>query len=253
MAYAHRIRMLVVHSDALAREGLCAIFARCPDLEVLSDAPHGSEAPPSPRRLVEMNVNVVVADYESGVELAEAIAHHAGRDAPCRVLVVDSVDREWEIRNALSRGVRGYILFGCALDELVNGVRAVHWGQRYLSTLVSQRLAESLSGAELTSREQEVLQLVVQGLSNKTIARRLGIAVGTVKSHLKGIFEKLHVESRTQATCVVERRGLLGQATKRGWSLPARTAAGFHGLASMPATQVAEQGGASASAEAPRG
>ena len=71
------------------------------------------------------------------------------------------------------------------------------------------RLAESLALEPLTGREEEVLELVVQGLCNKAIGKRLGIAVGTVKSHLKSAFDKLDVESRTQAVAAVERRGLL--------------------------------------------
>ena len=75
---------------------------------------------------------------------------------------------------------------------------------------MAQRLGDSLSGEALTSREEEVLRLVVDGLCNKSIARCLDISVGTVKSHLKGIFDKLNVKSRTQALCAAERRGLLG-------------------------------------------
>lgn len=123
------------------------------------------------------------------------------------------IDREWEIRRALEHGVRGYLLVGCALDELAVGVRAVHRGARHLSTEVAARLAESVALEPLTAREEQVLRLVAEGLCNKAIGRKLGIAVGTVKSHLKSAFDKLDVESRTQAVAAVERRGLLRQST----------------------------------------
>ena len=126
-----------------------------------------------------------------------------------KVVILAGIDREWEIRSALSRGVRGYLLVGCALDELADGVRAVHRGARHLSPRVAARLAESMSVEPLTAREEEVLRLVVEGMCNKAIGRRLGIAVGTVKSHLKSTFDKLDVQSRTQAVAAVERRGLL--------------------------------------------
>lgn len=124
-------------------------------------------------------------------------------------MIVTANDCEWEIRSALERGVSGYLLGGCPLSEIVVGVRAVRGGMRDFSPCVSQRLAESLSTEPVTSREEEVLRLVVDGLCNRVVGRNLGIAVGTVKSHLKAIFEKLQVETRTQAVLTVGRRGLL--------------------------------------------
>jgi DNA-binding NarL/FixJ family response regulator len=168
--------------------------------------------------------DVVVADYSQGVACA---AEYAGRGARCgspKVVVVAGIDREWEIRCALELGVRGYLLIGCSLEELAEGVRAVHRGARHLSAQVAARLAESMSLEALTSREEEVLRLVVEGLCNKAIGRQLGIAVGTVKSHLKSTFDKLNVESRTQAVAVVERRGLLRQSPE-----PARDGASSKG------------------------
>lgn len=88
-------------------------------------------------------------------------------------------------------------------------------GARALSRRIAQQLAESMTGSQLTSREMEILKLVVDGMGNKLIARRLGIAVGTVKSHMKSIFDKLDVESRTQAIAVSIRRGLLSEHTRQ--------------------------------------
>jgi DNA-binding NarL/FixJ family response regulator len=187
-----RIGIRVEHGDPVAHEGLSAALGRYPDLEVRDDH--------SP-------VDVAVTDYSRGVELA------ARAPAPSpKVLIVAGIDREWEIRSAMECGVRGYVLVGCALAELVAGVRAVYRGARYLSPQVAARLAESMCGQALTAREEEVMRLVVEGLGNKAIGRQLGIAEGTVKSHLKAAFEKLNVRSRTQAVAAVERRGLLRQA-----------------------------------------
>lgn len=209
MAHANRIRILVLYDDPFARAGLSTTFARYPDLEVVNADGDALLALPTPRQLAGDAVDVVVADYANGVELAALGSRQIWVGEQCRIMIVASIDREWEIRHAMANGVRGYVLFGCPLDELASGVRAVRWGQRHLSTKVAQRLAESLSGETLTCREEEVLRLVVEGMGNKAIARRLNIAVGTVKSHLKGIFDKLNVESRTQAICATERRGLL--------------------------------------------
>ncbi len=209
MSSTDRIRVLVVHSDAVSRAGLAATFRRCPEFDTVNaddDSQDEHFMHQSPARWL---ADVVVADYEHGIELAARIARYPASAASCKVMIVASANREWEIRHALEGGVRGYLLVGCALSELSVGVHAVHRGLRHLGAGVAQRLAESLSGEALTAREETVLRLVVDGLGNKAIANRLDIAVGTVKSHVKGVFNKLNVESRTQAVAAAERRGLL--------------------------------------------
>lgn len=204
MSQVDRIKVLVVHDDPIVRVGLSATFSQHDDLEVAPD--DGSSSPGDLLSAPGLRmVDVVVADYTHGVAIA---SRFAGAQC-CRVVIVSPTDREWEIRSALANGVRGYIVTGSALAQLAPGVRAVHRGVRYLSPEVAARLAESVSVERLTSREEEVLRLVVDGLCNKVIARRLGVAVGTVKSHLKSVFDKLGVESRTQAIAAVGRRGLL--------------------------------------------
>jgi DNA-binding NarL/FixJ family response regulator len=215
MAYANRIRILVLHADPIARAGLSSTFGRYSDLEVVSNTDEADDEGWSLPLPISCSADVVVADYESGVELATKGSRRPGTGDSFKIMVVASSDREWEIRSALERGVRGYVLVGCALDELACGVRAVHRGARHLSPQVAQRLAESMSGEPLTAREEQVLRLVVEGMGNKAIARRLDIAVGTVKSHLKGVFDKLNVVSRTQAICAAERRGLLRELSQR--------------------------------------
>jgi DNA-binding NarL/FixJ family response regulator len=205
MSLTQRIRVLVLHRDPVAHAGLSVAFSNRVDFEVCA----------GPDSTLPHSADVVIADYSQGIMLAEAIANRPSRPMGPKVLVIAGVDREWEIRGALERGVRGYLLVGCSLEELLEGVRVVHRGARYLSPQVATRLAESISLEPLTSREEEVLRLVVEGLCNKAVGRRLGIAVGTVKSHLKSTFDKLKVESRTQAIAVVERRGLLQLSQQR--------------------------------------
>jgi two-component system NarL family response regulator len=211
MAYSDSIRVLVLHNDPVASAGLSAAFGKHSDLELVTidDEPaSGRCGYPLP---AGRSVDVVVADYENGIKLATTASRRI--DGPAKVMIVASADREWEIRTALERGVRGYVLSGCALEELADAVRSIHRGVRHLSSRIAQRLAESVGGEALTAREEDVLRLVAEGFSNKAIAKHLNIAVGTVKSHLKGVFDKLNVDSRTQAISAVERRGLLQDAT----------------------------------------
>ena len=209
MSTAHRIRVLVQHCDPVAQAGLSATFSRYADLEVQSPVAETGDTPSLPGTPGRCLADVVVADYSQGVALALQGGRSPDRGNWPKIVIVAGNDRECEIRSALQRGVHGYLLAGCELDELVAGVRAVFRGARHLSSQVAARLAESISVEALTAREEQVLRLVVDGLCNKAIGRRLGIAVGTVKSHLKSTFDKLSVESRTQAVAAVERRGLL--------------------------------------------
>ena len=209
MSVDDRIKVLILHRDPVARAGLSATFSAYPDIEVQGMAGQLGATPAEPDPTGRWQANVVVADYSQGVALAMQGERSPNRGSWPKIVIVAGNDRECEIRSALERGVRGYLLVGCELDELVAGVRAVFRGARHLSPQVAARLAESISVEALTAREEQVLRLVVDGLCNKAIGRRLGIAVGTVKSHLKSTFDKLCVESRTQAVAAVERRGLL--------------------------------------------
>ncbi len=216
MSLTHRIRILVLHDDPVTRAGLSAALGNFSDLEVLNapvlNAPHRQQPDPSPGGAPRPELaEVVVADHPNGVHLARLVARQENASGRPRVVVVAGVDREWEIRSALESGVRGYLLLGCAVDELAASVGAAHRGAFHLSAQIASRLADSISFEALTSREEQVLRLVVEGLCNKAIGRQLGIAVGTVKSHLKSTFDKLQVQSRTQAMVAVERRGLLGR------------------------------------------
>lgn len=210
MSMLDAVRVLIVHDDPVAEAGLSAAFRRYPDLKVLEDdgnclgRSRSSFGPGVPAA-----VDVVVADYPHGIALATDSRRTDLEPVAYKIVIVAPIDREWEIRRALECGVRGYILAGAALEELVSGVRAVHKGARYLSPPVANRLAESIFVEALTAREEDVMRLVLDGLGNKAVARQLGITEGTVKSHLKLIYGKLGVQSRTQAVVAVERRGLL--------------------------------------------
>jgi DNA-binding NarL/FixJ family response regulator len=156
-------------------------------------------------------IDVVVADYQDGVRLATSPGTRAPALKAARVLVMTTHDREHEVRLALESGVHGYLLLGCPIQELIAGVRALGSGSRYLCLAVAQRMAESLTREPLTPREADVLRLLVRGQCNKSIAKQLEIAVGTVKAHVKAIMAKLDASSRTQAASIAAQRGLIDE------------------------------------------
>jgi DNA-binding NarL/FixJ family response regulator len=190
------IRILVAHSDPVAHAGLKSALNAYEEFEILDDH--------LPDALVASDV--IAADFELGMSVLSS-ARDLGRSV--KVLIVTSNDRECDIRRALKQGARGYVLQGCSLDELAGAVREAASGGVHLGASIAQRLAESIYGDPLTAREEEVLGHVVEGLCNKEIARQLDLAVGTVKSHLRAVYAKLDVKSRTHAVAVARRRGLL--------------------------------------------
>jgi two-component system NarL family response regulator len=209
MSSAEQIKVLVVHDDPLIRTGLIAALGSYTDIEPVNAEANRFESPLKTAGPELSCIDVIVANFSNGMDVAERLTGSSARCTPRKIMIVTASDREWEIRSAMECGIAGYLLAGCSLDHLAIGVRAVHRGARYFSPGVTQRLAESLSAEPLTGREETVLQLVVDGLCNKAIAARLGVALGTVKTHLKAIFDKLGVETRTQAVIAVARRGLL--------------------------------------------
>jgi DNA-binding NarL/FixJ family response regulator len=212
------VRVLVMHAEPLIAVGLAAALQQCPGLAVQV---HGGDGLPAE------GADVIVADYQDGIQLASAAsAKGPGRKA-ARVLVMTGQDREHDVRQALEAGVHGYLLLGCPIHELIAGVSALGRGSRYLCLAVAQRMAESLTREALTPREADVLGLLVRGHCNKSIAKELAIAVGTVKAHVKAIMGKLEASSRTQAASVAVQRGLIGEA-------PAHKPTVRHGMASTP-------------------
>ncbi|SEL17112.1 DNA-binding response regulator, NarL/FixJ family, contains REC and HTH domains [Roseateles sp. YR242] len=205
------IRVQVSHGDPIFAAGLEAILSQQPDMLVLS-----TNAPPQPGAASIASPStsapvVHVADYASGVELARAQQRREQGpfSQPARVLVISGQAKEWDVRAALAAGVHGYLVQGGGIHELLDAVRGVAQGLRYMGREVSDVLADSLTNASLTSRERDVLSLLAVGYCNKQISNELDLAVGTVKTHMKAVFSKLGVGNRTKAIVVAAQRGIV--------------------------------------------
>ena len=195
-------RVLVLHAEAIFGFGLAAALAAQAGFEVqLGAMPEASQT--------HGGFDVVVCDYDTGLGLAQAARQQSPHRSAARLLLMTAQDREQAVRRALEFGVHGYMLQGCPVDEFVTGVRTLARGQRFLSQAVAQRMADSMTREALTCRESEALGLPACGECNKSIARELQIALGTVKAHVKAIMSKLEASSRTQAVSVAVQRGLV--------------------------------------------
>jgi two-component system NarL family response regulator len=195
-----RVNVVVAHSDAIVNAGLAALLGAGADMQITIAGDAASHA----------GADVIIVDHRGGLEYMRrcANAHHG--ETPARVLIVTQLEREWEVRTAMMAGVHGYLLQNAGPEQLMTAVRTLSRGLRYLSADLSRCVADSFTRIGLTSRETDVLQLLAQGQCNKSIARELGIGVGTVKTHVKGLFDKLGATARTHAVVLATRRGLVG-------------------------------------------
>lgn len=190
-------QVLVDHPIPLVAAGLCAVLAQHDDLHLPAGRAGLDDPPP----------DVVICDHANGLRW---LAQAATRPAPApRVLIVTAIDREPEVRQALERGAHGYLMLDCSADEVLAAVRQLARGQRQICAEAAQRIVDSFALPPLTPRELQVLRLLAAGQSNKAIGQGLGLAVGTVKVHVKSVLVKLGARSRTEAMSIGLRRGLI--------------------------------------------
>jgi len=202
------IRLLIVDDHPVVRDGLVAILHQGePDLEVVGEAGDGKEAVATWRAL---RPTVTIMDLQlpgqSGVEAITAIRRE---DPDARILVLTTFDGDADIQRALEAGARGYLLKSMRRATLIEAVRAVAAGQRYLPPATAARLVEAMETERLTSRELDVLRLLAQGHRNREIADELGLAEPTVKIHVNNLLRKLQVKDRTEAAMVALKRGII--------------------------------------------
>jgi two-component system NarL family response regulator len=201
------IRILIAEDHLIARVGVGTIVNAQPDMTVVSEATNGQQAVAQYREhrpdvtLMDMRMPVM-----SGIEAVTAIR----ADFPtARIIALSTYGGDEDIHRAFHAGVFAYLTKDVLHDELIRAIRAVHQGQKYIPPPVAAALAAQLPRPDLSPRELEVLNLIVQGLSNKQIGYALGIAEDTVKNHVKNILSKLGVGDRTQAATAAIQRGII--------------------------------------------
>jgi len=203
------IRVFLADDHPPLRLGLRALLSTLPDFEVVGEAGDGEEALALLERL---QPDVAVLDIRlprwDGLALAREIQR---RGWPIRVLLLSAYEDDALIREAMAIGVEGYLLKQEGVEAIAAAVQSVARGLRAFSPeILTRARALALQSIEgLTDREREILALVAEGLTNRTIAQRLGISTRTVEYHLGQIFQRLGVNNRAAAVREAIRRGWL--------------------------------------------
>lgn len=199
MAHTVRTRVLLAHQDGLLAAGIAVTLSADEEFEVTrADGDSDASVAEAWR-----SVDVAIADYQTAMEQMKKGELHR------RVLILSSEVGEARILRALELGAHGYLLSGCSAEELVESIRIISRGGTALSPEVAERMAESLRSKPLTAREMTVLRELMSGQSDKGIANRLSISVGTIKAHVRQILTKLNASGRAQAIAIAQRRGMI--------------------------------------------
>ena len=202
-----RIRILIADDHTVVREGLVSLVKRKSDMVIVAEARNGREAVDLWK---EHRPDVALLDLRMPeLDGVSAIKEIRELDGNAHIVVLTTYDGDEDIYRAIKAGAKAYLLKDTARDALVDCVRKVHAGETYLPAPLAAKLAERVSGDALSPREIEVLQRMGAGKSNKEIGAELFISEGTVKTHVKSIFTKLDVVSRTEALATATRRGLI--------------------------------------------
>jgi two-component system NarL family response regulator len=206
-AKKERIRILIADDHSVVREGLVSLVKRKSDMVVVAEASNGREAV---QLWKEHRPDVTLLDLRMPeLDGVGAIKEIRELDENAHIVVLTTYDGDEDIYRAIKAGAKAYLLKDTARDALVETVRRVHAGETYLPPQLAAKLAERVSGEALSPREIDVLQRMAGGKSNKEIGAELFISEGTVKTHIKSIFNKLDVVSRTEAVATANRRGLI--------------------------------------------
>jgi two-component system, NarL family, response regulator len=201
------IKVLVVDDHPVVRVGITTIIDTQPDMSVVAETGNGEEAIALFR---EHQPDLTVMDLRIEKMSGTVCIQKIRKEFPeARFVVLTTYRGDEDIHQALKAGAHGYLLKGMPRQVLLDALRRIHAGERFLPPPVTRTLAARKPESELSSRERQVLSLLAGGKCNKEIAAALGVAEVTVKCHLSVIFLRLNVTDRTQAVIAAVQRGLV--------------------------------------------
>jgi len=201
-----KIRLIVVDDHIVMRMGLVTAASDQSDMEVVADVESGEEAIEAYRL---HHPDVVVLDLRmNGLGGIATIRALRAEFPSARIVVFSNYARGEEVYQALRTGASGFVVKEMKLEMLLQAIRAVHTGQRFIPPEIAVRLSERVL-TQLSDRETDVLALMAKGKSNKEIASLLHVAEATVKVHVTNILTKLEVTARTEAVVVAVKRGII--------------------------------------------
>jgi len=201
------IRIMTADDHPLEHEGLAALITGETGMEIIANAMSGREALEKYR---ELRPDVTLLDLRLGdMSGIDALIAIRGEFPRACVIMLTMFEGDVEIQRAMKVGAAAYLLKSMSSETIIETIRRVHTGKRYIAPEIAAQLAEHMGEETLSPRETEVLSLVSGGNRNQDIARKLFISEETVKIHVRHILEKLNASDRTQAVAIALRRGII--------------------------------------------
>lgn len=200
------IRILCVDDHPLLREGIAAFLEDQADMTIAGSATNGREAVDMFGRL---RPDLTLMDLRMpDMDGIRAITSIRAQFPDARIIVLTTYPGDVQVLGALKAGAMGYLLKSSLGKELLDAIRTVHAGKRFIPPEVAAELGRHAADEALTAREIEVLRCAAAGHSNKEIARELGISEATVKAHIRSLLPKLDASDRTHAVTIALKRGI---------------------------------------------
>jgi two-component system NarL family response regulator len=202
-----KIRVLIADDHPIFRVGLRNLIDQQPDMQVVAEAADGPEAV---QVIAAQRPDVTLLDLRMpSMDGPQVIAAVLANNRDARIIILTTYDGDEDIYRAVDAGARGYLLKDTFPEGMLEAIRDVHAGGQLFPADVAAKLIGHSPAAGLTTRELAVLELLARGLSNKEIQSALSLPEGTLKNHLKRVFDKLDVTDRTQAVLAAIKRGLV--------------------------------------------
>jgi two-component system, NarL family, response regulator len=200
------IRVLIADDHAIVRSGLVRMVELTEGMEVIAEAATGIEAV---ARFRQHQPDVTLMDLRmpemNGVEAIVTILQEF---PTAHIAILTTYDTDEDIFRGLQAGAKGYLLKDTKMVELIDAIRTLDTGKRYIPPAVGAKLAERMAQPQLSGRELEVLRLMSLGKTNQQMCNELNISESTIKFHINNIFGKLGVSDRTQAVIIAIKRGM---------------------------------------------
>ena len=209
-----KIRIFIADDHAIVREGLRALLATEPDLELVGEANDGAQAVSKARTL---KPDVILLDMVMPrMDGLEAIVEIKKNWSEAKIIMLTSFSDDEKVFSAIRSGALGYLLKESSPQDLLQAIHSVARGEGFLSPTIASKVMREINQPPklpptkdpLTAREVEILQLVAQGLTNDEIAEKLVLSERTVRTHVSNILAKLQLANRTQAALYALKEGL---------------------------------------------
>lgn len=201
------IRILVADDHPVVQAGLTSMLNSNDGIEVVGSASSGTEAL---KILEQKRPDILLLDLRMpGMNGIETLTAMQKMNTTARAIVLTSFETDENIYRAVRAGAQGYLLKDAPQEQMLDAIKSVHAGKRFIPKEIAARLADRMLRSNLTARELEILEMLAKGLTNKQIGCALTISENTVRNHLKCVMSKLEVSDRTEAVAVAIQQGIL--------------------------------------------